>query len=130
MEKKKIIISYWFPVFLWCVLIYYFSSIPSLRSDLPGSMDFVLRKIAHMSEYAVLVYLFFRAACQSWSARRALFYASLFAFTFALTDEYHQSFVAGRSGNLVDVTIDGLGILFAFFIINKRLSGAGIKKPS
>lgn len=126
--QNKIIIYYWLPVLLWCVFIYYLSSIPGLRSELPGQMDLVLRKFAHIGEYAALTFLFFRAASQSFSPRRALLYAVLFAFTFALTDEYHQSFVPGRNGNAVDVTIDGLGILLAFFIIDKKSLDVSIMK--
>jgi VanZ family protein len=130
MEKRKqqIILFYWLPVFLWCVLIYELSAVPDLRSDLPGRWDLVLRKLAHMGEYAVLTGLFFRAAAQSVGKRRALGYAALFAVTYALTDEYHQTFVAGRSGNAVDVSIDSLGIFLAVLSIDKKYLDASIKR--
>jgi VanZ family protein len=118
-KKARLIIFYWFPVFLWCSFIFYLSSIPDLRSDLPNAWDYVFRKLAHITEYAVLAFLFFRAASRNMSRRRALAYGALFAFTFSLTDEYHQTFVSGRSGNLVDAAIDSLGILFAIFAIDK-----------
>jgi len=119
---------YWLPVLLWCVLIYYLSSVPSLRTDFPSEWDYMLRKLAHITEYAVLTFLFFRAAAQSIGVRRALACAVLFAFAFALSDEYHQTFVAGRSGNAVDVTIDSLGIFLSVFLIDKRFLDVSIKK--
>lgn len=119
-KKTKLIIFYWLPVFLWCSFIFYLSSIPDLRSDFPDAWDYIFRKLAHITEYAVLTFLFFRAASRNISRRRALAYGALFAFTFSLTDEYHQTFILGRSGNFADAAIDSLGILFAIFAIDKR----------
>lgn len=127
-QKVKIVIFYWFPVFLWCALIYYLSSIPSLRSELPNYLDLLFRKIAHITEFAVLTILFFRAASLNMGRRRALFYAVLFAFTFASSDEYHQTFVYGRSGNAGDVIIDSMGIFLSVFLIDKRFLDVSIKK--
>lgn len=126
-RKTNQIIFYWLPVFLWCSFIFYLSSIPDLRSDLPGAWDYVFRKLAHITEYAVLVFLFFRAASRNMSRRRALAYGAFFAFTFSLTDEYHQTFVLGRSGNFADVAIDSLGVLFAIFAIDKRYLDVSIR---
>ncbi|MFA7169835.1 MAG: VanZ family protein [Candidatus Paceibacterota bacterium] len=126
--KLKIILKYWLPVLLWCAGIYCLSGIPSLRSELPGGWDYALRKISHLTEYAFLTFLFFRAATQSMDKRRAIAYATLFAFTFALSDEYHQSFVFGRSGNATDVAIDSLGIFLSVLLIDKRYLDASIKK--
>jgi len=127
-KQKRLIVFYWLPVLFWCAGIYYLSSIPGLRSDFPDNWDLVLRKIAHISEYAILTFLFFRAAAQNIGKRRAIAYAALFALTFALSDEYHQTFIAGRSGNGVDVTIDSLGIFLSVFLIDKKFLDASIKK--
>lgn len=114
------IIKHWLPVFAWCGVIYYLSSIPELKSDLPNQWDFVLRKIAHMAEYGILTFLFFRVAAFNLSFRKAISYSTLFSITYALTDEYHQLFVFGRNGSLSDVFIDTLGIFFAVFLIYKK----------
>lgn len=127
-KQKRLVAYYWLPVLLWCAGIYYLSDVPSLRSDLPGGWDYVMRKLAHISEYAGLVFLFYRAASQGVGKRRAIAYAALFAFTFALSDEYHQSFIVGRSGNAVDVSIDSLGIFLAVLLIDKRFLDVSIKK--
>jgi hypothetical protein len=50
----------WLPVLVWAGVIFAFSSIPSLNSGL-GSWDYVLRKGAHMTEYAILAVLLVRA---------------------------------------------------------------------
>lgn len=122
------LLKYWFPVFLWCSLIYYLSSIPDLKSDLPNRWDFVLRKMSHMMEYGILVFLSFRAFRQNLGFRRSLAYAVVFSLAYALTDEYHQTFVGGRSGSLNDVFIDSLGIFLSVFLIDKKLINVSIKK--
>ena len=125
MFNKKIgnIIKLWFPVFLWCALIYYLSSIPSLKSDFSSDIDFILRKIAHMAEYGILTILLFRAYYKSngFAIRKSISFAIIFALTYALADEYHQSFVFGRQGSLNDVFIDGLGVFFVAFLIYKKV---------
>ncbi|MBW6440793.1 VanZ family protein [Patescibacteria group bacterium] len=119
--KLTNIINFWLPVFLWCTFIYVMSSIPSLKSDFSSDIDFVLRKIAHMSEYGFLTFLFFRASInQKMYFQKSLAYAIIFSIVFALTDEYHQLFVFGRQGSLRDVFIDSLGIFFVAFLIYKR----------
>ncbi|MCK5490847.1 MAG: VanZ family protein [Candidatus Pacebacteria bacterium] len=125
MHNKNIknVIGLWLAVFLWCAFIYFLSSIPSLKSDFSSEIDFVLRKIAHMSEYGILTFLFFRAYSGSknnLSKRKSISLAIMFAFTYALTDEYHQLFVSGREGSLRDVFVDSLGIFFVAFLIYKK----------
>ena len=120
-SKTTNTITLWLPVFLWCAVIYYLSSIPSLKSDLPGQWDFISRKIAHITEYAVLTFLFFRASSRNLNYRKAISYSALFSITYALTDEYHQLFVFGRGGNLGDVFIDSIGVFLAVFLIYRKV---------
>lgn len=119
-SKTVSAITLWLPVFLWCAVIYYLSSIPSLKSDLPNQWDFIMRKIAHITEYAVLTFLFFRASSKNLNYQRAISYSALFSITYALTDEYHQLFVFGRGGNLGDVFMDSIGVFLAVFLIYRR----------
>ena len=125
MFNKKIgnIIKLWFPVFLWCALIYYLSSIPSLKSDFSSDIDFILRKIAHMAEYGILTVLLFRAYLKSngFTIRKSISFAVIFALTYALADEYHQLFVFGRQGSFNDVFIDSLGVFFVAFLIYRKV---------
>ena len=40
----------------------------------------------------------------------------LFSVIYALSDEFHQSFVPGRDGNIVDVLIDSSGALVGILV--------------
>ena len=106
----------WFPVFLWLGMIFYFSSIPGLKSGL--SYDYVLRKSAHVIEYFVLTLLLYRAF--KGSCRKVFYYSFLLsmtaAFFYAVSDEFHQRFVFGRSGCFRDICVDAIGIL-GFFTV-------------
>ena len=87
----------------WAAVIFAFSSVPSLGTDL-GTWDLILRKCAHLTEYAILGALLTRAT-------RAPALAVLVASLYAVTDEVHQTFVDGRLGTPRDVAIDLLGVL-------------------
>jgi VanZ family protein len=95
-------------------LIYVLSAQPHLNSGL-GTIDFVGRKIVHATEYGTLWLLWLRAL--RWH-RSAL--AASIAILFAITDEYHQTFVSGRHGSPVDVLIDATGVAIAWAILRRR----------
>lgn len=89
---------------------------PNLESGLDH--DFILRKFAHIFEYFVLTLLIFPAVFKSKQNKKtALFLAVVFSILYAISDEYHQTFVFGRSGNVTDVIIDLFGILLAVFLM-------------
>jgi VanZ family protein len=94
-------ISLWLPVGAWAAVIFALSSVPSLSSGL-GEWDYVLRKCAHMTEYAVLAALLYRAFDRELPAFLA-------AVAYAATDELHQHFVRARHASVVDVAIDAVG---------------------
>jgi VanZ family protein len=89
-------------VVAWAAVIFALSSIPHLSSGL-GTWDYVLRKCAHVTEYAILGALLLRALVREAPA----FLAGL---AYAASDEIHQLFVRGRHGSPVDVAIDAVGI--------------------
>jgi VanZ family protein len=91
----------WLPVLLWAGLIFGLSSIPNLSSGL-GIWDLILRKGAHMTEYAILAALLVRAL-------QAPAVALACAVLYSATDELHQSFVRGRHPAPLDVLIDFAG---------------------
>ncbi len=124
--KRHGLLYYWLPVLLWMGLIFALSSQPSLPSHPNGLIDFVLKKGSHMAEYGILVFLLWRALSQESrrrsikkGARASTPYASAFVLTllYALSDEYHQTFVAGRNGRLGDVGVDALGAMLALLVI-------------
>jgi len=110
--------SLWAPVIFWCSLIFFLSSIPHLRTNL-GIWDLILRKGAHLTEYAVLFLLLRRAFSETYhnlSALAVYWLSVLFAVLFAASDEFHQSFVPGRGPSVVDVGIDTVGVLIGLII--------------
>jgi len=105
-------IANWLLVFLWLGVIYFFSSQPNLKSELEPLWDLLLRKAAHLAEFFVLAYLFFRAYCgHNFLPAAALVPAAIGAVTAAVWDEWHQSFTAGRVASIMDIGIDSLGAL-------------------
>ena len=105
-------LTYWLPVVLWAGLIFVLSSIPHLGTGL-GVWDTVLRKGAHLTEYAVLALLLVRAL-----GREAP--ALALGILYAASDEFHQTFVHGRHGTPVDVAIDAAGMTAACLLVLRR----------
>ncbi|PIP17381.1 MAG: hypothetical protein COX44_00240 [Candidatus Portnoybacteria bacterium CG23_combo_of_CG06-09_8_20_14_all_37_13] len=102
----------WLLVILWMLVIFYLSHQPDLKSGFPNLVDFILRKIAHITEYAILCFLLIRAINnKKW--------AFLIAFLYAISDEFHQLFVFGRHGSPKDVAIDSIGIMLAVYFYEK-----------
>jgi len=129
-------IIYWLPVVIWLCVIFTFSGdagstrrtsrfiTPILRWLMPNISDAairqvqtVVRKTAHLTEYAILAALLWRALrrpfrgdLRPWNWREASL-AWMIAFLFAVTDEWHQSFVPERQAQAIDVLIDASGAL-------------------
>jgi VanZ family protein len=104
----------WLPVFAWAGLIFAFSSIPDLGTGL-GGWDLVLRKAAHLAEYAVLGALLARAlqtTVLSWT-----WVAWVAGTAYAASDELHQVFVPGRHGSLLDLAIDAVGVALGVLVV-------------
>jgi VanZ family protein len=95
-------------------VIFALSAQPNLDSGL-GWIDFVGRKLVHMTEYGLLWLLWLRAL--GWRQRWA---ALAIAVAYAATDEFHQTFVAGRDGTVRDVAIDTAGALVAWALVELR----------
>ncbi len=114
---------YWLEVILWCGLIFFFSSIPDLKIERLGFWDFILRKIVHITEYCILVILFFRAFKTSLIyedyIKKGYFLSIFLSFLYAISDEIHQYFVPARHFALTDIFIDTIGIILGIFLWNK-----------
>ena len=89
------------PVLLMGV-IFALSAQPDLNSGL-GGWDTLLRKLAHMGEFALLWWLWLRALGRPLTA-------ALITLAYAASDEWHQSFVHGRTGSPIDWVIDAVGV--------------------
>jgi VanZ family protein len=127
----------WLPAIAWMLIIFLFSSQPGGGSGALSRLimeylaqigiDFqawfgehavwVIRKIAHFSIYFILFSLL------QWPLRtirpwpKAGWLALFGTFLYACSDEFHQLFVPGRVGDLLDVLIDSSGGLAAFLLL-------------
>jgi VanZ family protein len=107
----------WLPATAIAVLIFTLSAQPNLQVT-DGTADLVLRKLAHMTVFGLLA-----AACvrgltfHGITGRAALVGAAALATAYAISDEFHQTFVTGRSGSPIDVAIDVVGILVAVALL-------------
>jgi VanZ family protein len=127
------IIINWALVILWMILIFSFSTQPFssekstpflaavLADLLPHGLArhmetivYLIRKLSHWSEYFILGILLMRAVkaqIPRQPSLRRMLWSILLATFYAVTDEYHQTLVPGRSANLLDVVIDSFGAL-------------------
>ena len=139
MEKHKrtrIIIS-GIAVIIWMIVIFIFSAmtgeesgnlssglVHALLKNIPYLAEselahLVVRKLAHMTEYAIFCLLIINLEKQiGFKIRLKHILIGIFiSCIYAMTDEYHQSFVNERSGNIIDVGIDTLGAAIAGIIV-------------
>jgi len=114
----------WLPPIAMMALIFALSAMPSGTED-HGLLYLIVRKLAHVSEYALLLALWWRDLSTRLSDRRALAYALGIVILYAITDEWHQTFVDGRAGRPLDVGIDLLGALGATMLIARRRARRG-----
>lgn len=134
----------WLPVILWAAVIFVFSSglfsgahtggvfAPLMRYFFPGispqSLEFAhfgVRKLGHLTEYFIFALLLMRALrrdAPQRSERSRFLFAFVLATLYAISDEFHQSFVPDRSASLGDVLIDmcgGIAGLFCSHALNR-----------
>ena len=107
------------PALALMALIYAFSAMPSDDPD-KGVLVLLMRKATHFGEYFALTGLWWWALRTRVGGRRALLPAVAIAVGYAMTDEFHQTFVSGRTGTPRDVLIDSAGVLAAAWLIRKR----------
>ena len=85
---------------------------PQISEGALQQVHFLIRKASHFTEYAVLALLSARAFIESPGERlRARWWLAAFALVaaVALLDEYHQSFLASRTGTVYDSLLDMAG---------------------
>jgi hypothetical protein len=135
----KSFLKYWLPLLVWLGVIFLGSTslmsaehtsrliVPILLWLKPGMSPkaiwiilVIMRKCAHVSEYAILALLLWRALRSGPTLRTKLpmlFNAVLLACAvFAASDEFHQSFVKSRTPSVGDVLLDIVGALFGLLI--------------
>ncbi len=126
-QRKRRFWAFGFPPLLWMGVIFTLSSIPG--KHIPKG--WLIHQAAHFVEYFVLGLLLARALAHLQIKLRVLtlsLLSVLGVLLFAIFDEWRQSFVPGRSSDLVTVLFDGgyaaLGVAFydevVFVFLGKR----------
>lgn len=137
---KKVRYLNWLLVICWMGVIFYLSHQPaassrslsegvlsSLLNILPQEqgkeitlLHTLLRKSAHFIAYFILAILLCRAFFSTQMKRAAgisrFFFVWFICFLYAASDEIHQTFIPGRSGEFRDVIIDSLGSLLGLLL--------------
>lgn len=78
--------------------------------------EFIVRKGAHMFSYCFLAILLFMSVYEN-NIKIAAITAFLVTFLYACSDEFHQLFIPGRSGEFRDVMIDSIGAIIGTLLI-------------
>ncbi len=115
----------WLAVSVWIAVIFLFSHQAysgAITETYLHDANIPIRKLAHVTEFAVLFLLTRHAHSQStfssgWGNTRLSVAAYLFTLANALFDEWHQSLVPGRSSTLSDATVDMCGAMLAWLAI-------------
>jgi VanZ family protein len=138
----------WILVIIWITLIFLFSNevaknssarsavivneiVNTLHVSLSESiLTFLTRKAAHIFMYFVLGILIYNVIREyNLVVKRAILFSILFAMIYATTDEMHQLFISGRSGQVSDVMIDtiaasvGVGVYYLLCKISSSKKG-------
>ena len=132
------------PLIVWAVLIFIGSTdvlaashtagplrralfwvLPHISEQTLSTLQLLLRKAGHVTEYAILAWLAARAFATSSRVllRSRWFWLSLLVvIAYSLSDEFHQSFVPSRTGSVYDSLIDSLGglTMLALLALGKR----------
>ena len=143
MKTKKIIT--FILIVLWMILVFYLSNqVANESSQLSGGLtrkilevlhmldgktieeqaiiETIIRKLAHFSLYAIGgIIIFLHVNLYEITEKRKVITSWTIGTAYAITDEIHQLFVPGRSGEIRDVFIDSLGIIIGIIIIRLLL---------
>lgn len=126
------LLKHWGPVIAWAGLIFFFSTSeftasntsliigpilhwinPNISQEGESAIHFVVRKLGHWSEYFIfallLVWALDRTSPRRWNFRNTYYWAGLVILLYACSDEFHQSFVPGRTASWHDSLLDFFG---------------------
>ena len=150
--KLRPFISQWLPVLAWMLVIFAASTdmmsaehtsrfigpflrwlVPDISPATIAGVQLLVRKAAHLTEYAILGALFARAFLRGHgkAAARYIFLTWLICLAWAALDEFHQSFVASRTGSPIDVMIDATGALAGlgiYWLVTRKARATPVKK--
>jgi VanZ family protein len=131
LNKLNKFFAYWFPILLYCLLIFIQSSYPSPEIT-PRWPHF--DKVLHFTAYALLGALFLRAFYSTsinHNLKLIIMLSVLLSGLYGISDEIHQSFVPYRTADVMDALADILGSALGVYIFLKIKIGknAKITKP-
>ena len=100
----------------WMIIIFWFSNQPATESsEISGTISY---RLVEDTEYAILGWLAFAFSGTFEMRQKVHYIAALgFAFCYASTDEFHQLFIPGRSGQFTDVCIDTAGAAIGLLLL-------------
>ena len=87
--------------------------------DFMNQANLIFRKLCHFGEYCILgiLLMYFLISIRCFRLLYCSIYSLIFAYFYALLDEYLQTFINGRSGQILDTIIDMFGIIFGLFLV-------------
>ena len=119
----------WLPSCAWAGVIFFISAQPKETFDRLGLTNQFLSIGGHFISFGLLMFLIVLALY--YGSKLPLRYVLVTAFTivalYGLSDEYHQSFVPGRTATLWDWLVDLLGALAIWLILKNQVNG---KRPN
>lgn len=88
------------------------------KQELISSLDFIIRKCAHFTLYAMLGFVTFGAVKSTFfiAIKSNVIWSFAISVIYAIFDEIHQYFVPGRACRIYDVIIDSFGSIFGISI--------------
>ncbi|MDO4813908.1 MAG: VanZ family protein [Gemella sp.] len=110
-------------VFLMATIFYFSHQTGQDSSKMSNNL--MIRKLAHITEYAVLSFFIYAHLVNYKNIRFKEILAGFIAVVYAASDEYHQTLIPGRSGNPTDVLIDSIGVCIGIYlstVIYKRIN--------
>lgn len=127
-------------VVAWMAIIFVLSSQPNLRMTDDAGLDFAVRKAGHLFAFGALAVLLLEAISPGRPATvagRFVWTALALTVAYAVSDELHQAFVAGRGPAATDVLIDGVGAAAALLLWSRWIrprfgarTGIGAHRPA
>ncbi len=123
----KNFLFYWFPILVYCTLIYIQSSYPS-PEEIP-QLPYV-DKILHFAAYALLSALFLRALKTlpiKDNLRLVMILSITLSSLYGISDEIHQHYVPYRDADIMDALADIIGSIFGVYIYQSICSERFLK---
>jgi VanZ family protein len=106
-------------ILVWASVIFELSAMPGSANHYYNLFYFLERKSFHIIEYFILGNLFYFYFSLKFTQKKTIIFSIILTLLYAMSDEWHQTFVFGRDGRIRDVVIDSIGILLAMFLILK-----------